>query len=123
MFGSGKDTHVFELEMPLTFKILSLSVKGGHIIVLSEGKPGKNMEFAVRDQFICQRVVGEFHSWTRPSLEKDGAWNAGRQWWYHAGSKHMEYIDERSLGKIPREKYLEYDFLLRRYIVWSEYCG
>ncbi len=59
LFG-GDETEVFQLEKPLTFKVVGASSKAGHIIDLTK----LPSEIVVADSFICQRIT--LSDWPRP---------------------------------------------------------
>lgn len=64
LFGLGSKTGKFELEEPLTFKIHGASIKGGHLVDITEIQQGQLVRAAVKGQFICQTLRTKFY----PSL-------------------------------------------------------
>lgn len=121
LFGPGKNTHVFDLEKPLTFKIRSLSIKAGHMVNVSETEPGQTMQAAVKDQFICQGLIAESRSRMYRNLEGSLGWSPVWRGWAKSGQ--LKYWEQGLFSQLPGRKYLEYDFPLPRYTVQSQYCG
>lgn len=53
------ETGVIELPAPLTFRVVGLRVKAGHIIDLTGATPDQQAGASVKPQRICQRVLTE----------------------------------------------------------------
>ena len=70
-FGTDETTY-FALQEPLNFAVLNAGTKGGHLIDLSDLTSG----IAVKNQFICQRVV--ISAFPRPQAPFDEAGFATR---------------------------------------------
>ncbi len=60
IFGSGRDTQVFDLPEPLTFETRGLSVKAGHVVTLPDGGSQRRTATTVVDQLICQSFRPQF---------------------------------------------------------------
>lgn len=60
LFGSGRDTRVFDLPELLTFETRGLGVKAGHVVTLPDLGPQKRTAVTVADQLICQSFRPQF---------------------------------------------------------------
>ncbi len=60
LFGPGKLTQVFELEMPLTFEVRNPNIKAGHIVDMSMITRDQMVQADTKEQLICQTLRWEY---------------------------------------------------------------
>jgi len=114
LFGPGKDTHVFELQRPLTFETRGLGVKAGHVVNLLTRQPGEMAEVTLKDQLICQSFRPQFPSpdttFPEPPVQRYSDWSDRLR------DAQIPDRDKR-LGFVPRYR------TPSRLDVRSRYCG
>ncbi|MDA3857851.1 MAG: hypothetical protein PF480_06380 [Roseovarius sp.] len=122
LFGSSESTRFFELKAPLTFEIRNLATKAGHLVNISDLKPGQIVDAAVKDQLICQSLRTGFPSQIQPSLKEELARDGGRRGWIKTRNGRLKYFDERLPDRNLTLKHHEYYLAVPQYVVRSRYC-
>lgn len=122
LFGSGEKTHTFELETPLTFKVLSLGTKAGHLVDITSVDPGKPLQASVKDQLICQTRRAEFPKAIYPSAEEKRARDAGQPGWVKGQNGRLKYLDAETLKREFNPNHPEYHLPNPQFLMWSEHC-
>lgn len=122
LFGSGEKTHIFELETPLTFKVLSLGTKAGHLVDITGIDAGKPLQARVKDQVICQTGRAEFPKAIYPSAAEKRARNTGQPGWVEGQNGRLKYLDAETLKQEFNPNLPEYHLPSPQFLMWSEYC-
>jgi len=123
LFGSGANTHIFELPSLLTFETRGVGYKVGYVVNLSEPESGQIAQVSLKDQLICQSIRFEFPSTVHSALEMDQTRGLRHQAWtkwrpgYETGLGEETFY--RSLLRTDFHRY----FMMPRYDVRSRYCG
>ena len=118
LFGSGLDTGEFELKEPLTFRIHGVGTKAGHLVDLTEIRPGQLVQAKVRGQFICQALRTEFFPPLKARYANDPRIEDG-------SGNHNRRPFSREFRMLGAGQYLRRgnrQFLYLRYEVRSRYC-
>ena len=125
LFGPGENTRFFELKTPLTFEIRNLGTKAGHLVNISELKPGQIVEAAVKDQLVSQSLRTDFPSRMQPSLKEKLVRSGVRRGWIRTRNGRLKYFDKRFSKQTLNPDYGEYDeyyIPAAHYVVRSRYC-
>lgn len=122
LFGSGEKTHTFELETPLTFKVLSLGTKAGHLVDITDIDAGKPLQASVKDQLICQTGRAEFPKAIYPSAKEKRARDSGQPGWVRGQNGRLKYLDAETLEREFNPNHPEYHLPSPQFLMWSEYC-
>ncbi len=72
MFGRHGETQVIEMPDPLTFEVVGLRVKAGHLIDLRQAAPGEAAQLGHGPVRICQRTALLPYEWLAFSLDEIG---------------------------------------------------
>lgn len=122
LFGSGEKTRTFELKKPLTFEVLSLGTKAGHLVDITNVETGEPWQASVKDQLICQTGRAEFPQAIYPSAGEKRARASGQPGWVKGQDGRLEYLDAETLQREFNPNSPEYHLPSPQFLRWSEYC-
>ncbi|SLN13758.1 hypothetical protein ROA7450_00218 [Roseovarius albus] len=123
LFGSGANTHVFELNETFTFEIQNLTVKAGHLVNIMEIEPGQAVQSSAKAQLICQTLRRTYPSRGLPYGKDRFVPQTGNRHGIISGNGLHRYLGERRNEKNTYPTPHEHYFFEPEFSVTSRYCG